>query len=182
MTQAPGPTRHPDRLPPRWQQLCLIWRWPLALVLCSLVLAQAAQQLLSRPLPVGVNTRSPLPVKLEGSIPITVRVESALPVAVRAQGPEGLQTRVVAEVSRLNLPPVAVQPLSLRPVDLHPVTVRPVSVNPVTVEPLQATVRADQPLPVSGTVAVQELPNPMKVEIQRDSSVLDVEVKGIPFP
>ncbi|MEA5421726.1 hypothetical protein [Synechococcus sp. CCY9202] len=56
------------------------------------------------------------------------------------------------------------------------------SVNPVTVEPLQATVRADQPLPVSGTVAVQELSNPLKVEIQRDSSVLDVDVKGIPFP
>ena len=144
---------------PNRRELLLAYRWPLAVVISSLVMAAAVAgfaevvvRLLSRPIPIAIEgglqvDRLVLPptvtIRATTALPVTVTdpvpVRTARPLAIR--GPLAIQgdVRAKAQLSGIDTP----------------VAIEPVKVEPITVEgqvTLKEPVRLRGPVTVDGEV------------------------------
>ena len=144
---------------PNRRELLLAYRWPLAVVISSLVMAAAVAgfsevvvRLLSRPIPIAIDgglqvDRLVLPptvtIRATTALPVTVTdpvpVLTARPLAIR--GPLAIQgdVRAKAQLSGIDTP----------------VAIEPVKVEPITVEgqvTLKEPVRLHGPVTVDGEV------------------------------
>lgn len=171
------PTRTND---PRWFELLMASRWPLAVVLAAWAVAIAAVQILRKPIPIGLPLSQPLPVKLVGGVSVEqfkvpVRVKSegalsveankALPVIGNVKVPEGValsrpirvDTSTPLEVnSDVNVEnPIVVSEVS-----------DPVSIRAVDGETLQVSTPDGESLSIIGGVKVNSVGGKINVRLR----------------
>lgn len=165
---------------PRWFDLLMASRWPLAVVLAAWAVAIAAVQILRKPIPIGLPLSQPLPVKLVGGISVeqfkpSVRVKSegalsveaakALPVSGSVKVPEGValsrpikvDTSTPLEVnSDVNVDnPIVVSEVS-----------EPVSIRAVAGETLEVSTPDGETLNINGSVKVNSVGGKINVRLR----------------
>ncbi|WP_255440293.1 hypothetical protein [Synechococcus sp. MEDNS5] len=165
---------------PRWFDLLMASRWPLAVVLAAWAVAIAAVQILKKPIPIGLPLSQPLPVKLVGGVSVEqfkvpVRVKSegalsveaikALPVSGSVKVPEGValsrpiqvDTSTPLEVnSDVNVDsPIVVSEVS-----------NPVSIRAVDGETLQVSTPDGETLNIIGGVKVNSVGGKINVRLR----------------
>ena len=130
---------------PRWFQLAMACRWPLAVVLAAWALAVAAIQILKQPLPVALPQSQPFPVRLVGGV--TVKNIDLPVVQVEAKQPLPVEGAVSVDK------PVAVDVNSFE--------------SPIDVGSFQSPVPVgqDEPFVVSGAVTVDQIKGKLNVKV-----------------
>jgi len=145
---------------PNRRELLLAYRWPLAVVISSLVMAAAVAgfaevvvRLLSRPIPIAIEGGPPQVNRLVLPPTVTIRATTALPVTVTDPVPV-LTARPLAIRGPLAIQGDVRAKAQLSGIDT-PVAIEPVKVEPITVEgqvTLKEPVRLRGPVTVDGEV------------------------------
>jgi len=128
---------------PRWFELLMASRWPLAVVLAACAVAIAAVQILRKPIPIGLPLSQPLPVKLVGGVSVE---QFKVPVRVKSEGARSVEAIKALPVSGSVKVPEGVS-LS-----------RPIQVDTSTPLEVNSDVNVDTPIVVS------EVSNPVSIQ------------------
>ena len=165
---------------PRWFDLLMASRWPLAVVLAAWAVAIAAVQILKKPIPIGLPLSQPLPVKLVGGVSVEqfkvpVRVKSegalsveaikALPVSGSVKVPEGVALSRPIQVDTSTPLEVNSDVNVASPIVVSEVS-NPVSIRAVDGETLQVSTPDGETLNIIGGVKVNSVGGKINVRLR----------------
>lgn len=166
-------------LQPRWFQLAMSSRWPVAVVLSACTVANAAVSILKQPIPIGLPLDQPLPVKVHGALKVEGIAE---PITINAAKPLAVQGKVavaqpIAVKAADALPVRSSAPLQVSgSVDVDAIK-EPVAVDRINKE-IKVDVSNDEPLQVNGNVGVEQVGGRINVTLRNAIK----SVSPIPLP